>query len=143
METPAVSGAFDAVARLCAGPFEYRVHLVSKAGPKIAALTRECLAHVRCFERTGLSPANVWFVRKRPEKVGICSELGVTRFVDDRLDVLEHLRGVSHRYLFIGGLGRHEAPAAVSARIRVSRDWPDLARTIEMPLRFSGSDSTR
>src|SRR5438309_2104042 len=55
METPAVVGAFEAVASLCLGVFEGRVHVVSKAGPKIASLTREWLARRHFFEITGVS----------------------------------------------------------------------------------------
>lgn len=131
MDTPAVEGAFDAVARLAAGVFEYRVHIVSKAGPKISALTREWLGHTGFFARTGVSPGNLWFVRTRPEKAPICARLGITHFVDDRLDVLAHLTTVEQRYLFTGGLGHHEPPAEIPHWAVPAARWPDLAIHIE------------
>ena len=134
MDTPAVPGAFEAIAALTAGPFEGRVHVVSKAGPKIARLTREWFAHTGFFERTGVSPDRVRFVRHRHEKAPICDELGITHFVDDRLSVLEHLGNVPHRYLFIGGLGPHSPPGDIPTWATASDRWPDLARLIESQL---------
>lgn len=130
METPAVSGAFAAVAELCTGPFEYRVHIVSKAGPKIAGLTREWLGQTGFYAHTGVSPGNVWFVRRREEKAEVCRKLAITHFVDDRLDVLTHLGTVAHRYLFTGGLGTNSAPVHVPRDIPVHQSWPRLASAI-------------
>src|SRR6266571_7170723 len=75
---------------------------VSKCGPKIAAMTSSWLAYHAFFERTGIPPENLHFVRRRPEKAPVCAGLGVTHFVDDRVDVLVHMTTVAHRYLFLG-----------------------------------------
>ena len=129
METPEVEGAFAAVASL-AELFEYRVHVVSKAGPKISALTLEWLRLRGFYERTGLSPGNVRFVRKRPEKAPICEELGITHFIDDRPDVLECLTTVDHLYLFVGGLGANPAPTRVSPVLHVAESWQQIEHHI-------------
>ena len=134
METPAVAGVFDAVTELCAGPFEGRVHIISKAGPKISRLTREWLAHTEFHQRTGVAPEHLHFVRHRHEKAPICEDLGVTHFVDDRLSVLEHLGNVAHRYLFIGGLGTHAPPSPIPTWVTAADRWPDLVRLIEADL---------
>ena len=131
MDSPAVPGAFAAIARLCTGPFGGRVHIVSKAGPRISRLTREWLAHTDFFERTGVPPENVRFVRHRHEKAPVCEELGITHFVDDRLSVLEHLRALPHLYYFVGGLGQHSPPAEIPTWVTASDRWPDLVRLIE------------
>jgi hypothetical protein len=130
METPAVEGAFEAIARLCNGPFAGRVHIISKAGPKISRLTREWLVHTNFYDQTGVRPENLRFVRHRHEKAPICDELGVTHFVDDRLSVLEHLGNVPHRYLFSGGLGQHSPPGEIPTWATASDRWPDLADLI-------------
>jgi hypothetical protein len=52
-----------------ADPFEGRVHLVSKAGPKVAANTRVWLDHHDFFARTGVPARNLHFVRKRVDTV--------------------------------------------------------------------------
>src|SRR5436189_3436329 len=65
LETPAAAGVFEALAVLAAGPYAGRVHLVSKAGPKVAANTEAWLAHHRFFGRTGIPAAHLHFVRER------------------------------------------------------------------------------
>jgi len=134
MSTPMVPDAFAAVATL-APLFGWRVHVISKAGPKISALTREWLARHEFFALTGVSPSNLHFVRKRHEKAPVCAQLGVTHFVDDRLDVLEHLEGVvEHRILFLGGLGLNTPPQTLDSSIREIVSWADTVRSIEQSL---------
>jgi len=125
MDTPAVPGALEALAELVE-LFEHRVHIVSKAGPKIAELTRRWLGSRGVTGDGAIPVGNVHFVRKRPEKHPICEHLGVAHFVDDRLDVLGHLTSVDRRYLFIGGLGDHEAPTHVPDWATIIHAWPRL-----------------
>ena len=130
METPAVDGAFEAVARLQVA-FDYRVHIVSKAGPRIAALSREWLLLHKIIS-PALPASNVHFVTDRADKAPICHRLGVTHFVDDRLSVLNHLTSVDHRILFTGGLGVHPSsdPRDVPADITMLPTWPATTRWI-------------
>jgi hypothetical protein len=107
MNAPAMSGAFEALARLTA-LFEGRVFLVSKCGPRIQARTRAWLGEQRFFELTGIAPDHLHFCRERPQKALICQKLRITCFVDDRVDVLQAMRGiVPHRLLF----GASSAPS--------------------------------
>jgi hypothetical protein len=106
LKAPAMSGAFEALARLTTF-FDGRVWLVSKCGPRIQARTRAWLAAHRFFERTGMASDHLHFCRERPEKATICKTLRITCFVDDRVDVLESMSGiVPHRLLF----GARSAP---------------------------------
>ena len=125
MDTPAVPGALEALPRLLE-LFDHRVHIVSKAGPKISELTRRWLEVRGAAGGDGIPAGNVHFVRKRPDKHEVCERLGVTHFVDDRLDVLEHLTTVDRRYLFTGGLGGHRAPSSVPGWATVVNEWPRL-----------------
>jgi hypothetical protein len=126
METPQVPGTFEALALLTA-LFGGRVFVVSKAGPTVSARTLAWLAHHRFFEATGIVPENIHFVRQRIDKAAVCDAIGITHFVDDRLDVLAHLKNVPHRYLFVGGLGRNPSPMSVPRWATVAASWPDLA----------------
>ncbi|MEU8926494.1 hypothetical protein AB0D10_37130 [Kitasatospora sp. NPDC048545] len=137
--TPAVDGVFEALARLVADPFEGRVHLVSKAGPKVAGRTRAWLHHHEFFLRTGVPAENVHFVRERADKGPVCKRLAVTHFVDDRLDVLGHLDTVTHRHLFIGGLGDERPPAEVPPWAAVAQTWSELVDRIRLSTRSSGA----
>jgi len=100
LETTAVPGAFDALARLAAERFGAGVYLVSKCGPAIEAKTRAWLAHHAFFARTGIAAAHLRFCRRRRDKAAIAESLGLTHFIDDRLEVLGYLHAVPHRYLF-------------------------------------------
>lgn len=128
METPAVDGAVEAVERLLSA-FDSRVHIVSKAGPRIAALSRQWLAEQSMLPLPLLG-SQVHFVRDRVDKAPICRRLGVTHFVDDRLSVLNHLADVDRRVLFTGGLGVHPAPPreSVPVGIAVMSSWPETVR---------------
>jgi hypothetical protein len=100
LETPMVDGAFDAVARLNREAFPGCVHLVSKAKSGTARKTIEWLAHHRFHETTGVPLERVHFCEQREEKAIIAKRLALTAFIDDRLDVLQHLAAVKTRILF-------------------------------------------
>src|SRR4051812_4655464 len=92
LATPPAPGLFEVVPGLVSA-FAGRAWLVSKAGPRIEALTRRWLEHHRFFERTAIDPSHLRFCRRREEKRLHADELGLTHFIDDREDVLAHLRG--------------------------------------------------
>jgi hypothetical protein len=110
LATPAVPGALDTLARLV--PLFEQVWLVSKCGERIQRRTRQWLDHHDVAARTGIPRDNIRFCLKRPDKAIHCADLGITHFVDDKLDVHRALRGVvAHRYLF--GPQRDTPPAWV------------------------------
>src|SRR6185369_12095724 len=82
------------------------------------------------FDRTGIPPGHVHFVRERLDKAPVCQRLGVTHFVDDRLDVLAHLETVEHRYLFTGGRADQERPEDPPGWATVAATWADLAEVL-------------
>ncbi|MEU4287858.1 hypothetical protein AB0E63_06525 [Kribbella sp. NPDC026596] len=99
LRTPAVPGAFDAIARLV--PLFGTAWLVSKCGPRVQQRSLAWLRHHGFFERTGIAEGNVRFCLRRPEKAIHCAELGITHFVDDKPDVIAAITPVvPHRYLF-------------------------------------------
>ena len=124
--TPAVPGAFEALARL-APRFE-QVWLVSKCGERVQRLTRQWLEHHEFAARTGIPREHLRFCLKRPEKALHCAELGITHFVDDKLDVHQALRGVvAHRFLF----GPQPGPAP--DWVRHTETWQDAEAAILEP----------
>jgi hypothetical protein len=77
------------------------VWLISKCGPRIQRRSQQWLDAHGFAERTGIPRANIRFCLQRPEKAIHCADLGITHFVDDKLDVHRALRDVvPHRYLF-------------------------------------------
>ncbi|WP_255609992.1 hypothetical protein [Micromonospora sp. PLK6-60] len=126
--TPAVAGAFEALATLVGLVDE--VHVVSKCGEATEQRTREWLAHHDFHTRTGIGPDRLHFCRSRPEKAPIAARLGLTHFVDDRLEVLGYLGTVDHRYLF------RPRPAEVAAHVlhlgavRRVESWPEVVAAL-------------
>ena len=107
LATPAVPEALETLARLV--PRFEEVWLISKCGERVQRNTLQWLDHQEFAARTGIPRGNVRFRRRRPDKAIHCAELGITHFVDDKLDVHQALRGiVEHRYLF--GPQRSPAP---------------------------------
>jgi hypothetical protein len=129
LATLEMAGAVDAVAALAAR-LTGGVWLVSKCGPRVEARTRRWLAGHDFFGRTGIDPDHLRFCRAREDKRIHCLELGLTHFVDDRIEVHEAIRDVvGHRYLF--GPQRGPAPGFVTP----VPDWPTARRLIEATLR--------
>lgn len=100
LNTPPYPGAFETIHQLVE-LFAGKVWLVSKAGPRTQEKTILWLAHHRFYHHTGVSKSQVRFCRQRHEKANHCRELQITHFIDDRIQVLKHLRTlVPNLYLF-------------------------------------------
>lgn len=98
LKTTACEGVFDCLRQATEAGFE--IHVVSKCGPNTQRKTLEWLQHHDFYRRTGMDPQRVHFCRTRPEKAPICTQHGITHFVDDRLDVLDYLTDVARLFLF-------------------------------------------
>ena len=108
-----MEGAFASIERLV-DLFGGRVWLVSKCGPRVAERSRRWLEHHGFWKATGVAREHLRFCRERRETAGICLELGIGRFVDDRLDVLVPMAGiVPHRFLFGASWSRDPSVYAV------------------------------
>lgn len=94
-----IKGAFDGV-RTLHQIFEGQICLISKCGVITQVRTREWLAKSLFFETTGVNPNYVFFCEERKQKGLICDYLGVTHFIDDRLEVLGYLKTVPNKFLF-------------------------------------------
>lgn len=126
MRTEPMPLAFETITELVE-IFEGRVWLVSKAGPRTEGRTRRWLDAHRFFTETGVLPDHLRFCRERHEKANHCRELAITDFIDDRVQVLEHLRGLTPRlYLF----GPQRGPAIELHWLTPVLTWPDVRKTV-------------
>lgn len=123
LDSPPAEYSLEVLARLNAGLFTDRVCLISKAGPAMQTKTREWLAHVSFYEKTGISPDRLRFVLDRRDKVAICRELGVTHFVDDQISVMQALRPVVSSLYLMPNTAAHAHDASF---YRVVLGWLDL-----------------
>ena len=100
LETPAVPGAIETIRNL-RDRFGEHIYLVSKAGTNTRRKSLEWLTEQQFFSATGMPVSHVHFCTERKGKTLICSQLEITHFIDDRLEVLGFLPKVPHRYLFL------------------------------------------
>jgi hypothetical protein len=119
MAIPPMPEAVESIASIVRAA-ESRVWLVSKCGPRIQARTRLWLKRWRFFEGTGLPAENLRFCLKRPEKADHARALSLTHFIDDRLDVIDALRGVVANLILFGP--QRQAFEAASGFAH-ARDW--------------------
>lgn len=120
-------GAMEAIGRLVE-TFSGNVWIVSKCGPSVENKTRGWLKHWDFYNATGFDRANIRFCRERPDKAKICKQLRVTHFVDDRLDVLEPMRGiVPSLYLF----GEQKPGSRCPDWAMAVQDWDAVVAAIE------------
>ncbi len=130
LQTSAVPHAFSVLQRL-SGRFVGNLRLVSKCGQRTQDKTLDWLGHHRFFELTGIRPGDVHFCRERHQKAPICRELGITHFVDDRLEVLGHLVGIVPN-LFLFRPQEKEVQKFKHHLSQVCRveSWPEIERVI-------------
>lgn len=128
LATPEMPDAIETITRLVA-EFEGQVWLVSKCGERVKRRSLRWLHHRDFFERTGIPRQNTRFCRKRPEKRDHALELGLTHFVDDKIDVHRAVGDiVDHCFLF--GKQRGPAPAFCTPVLT----WLDAERAITQTL---------
>ena len=130
LESPQMGGAFEAVRMLVANRFGNNVYLVSKCGENMQKKTRLWLSHHRFYEVTGIPESHVRFCLERHQKASICEELGITHFVDDRLEVLGSLTTVSNLYLFQPRPNEMRRFAHFLNRVRQVNAWEEILREL-------------
>jgi hypothetical protein len=87
---PPSEGVFDSLKTLN-DYFNGEVYLLSKCTEWAQGQILLWLKVHDFYTKTGVKENNVYFVRQRHEKDGVCRKLGITHFIDDRLEVLSHM----------------------------------------------------
>lgn len=102
LKNPRYSNSFESIGRLVRERFGSDTCLVSKCREATQKKTLEWLRHHKFYCITGINPDNVHFCIRRKEKSKICKSLGITHFIDDKLEVLGYLHesGIRNLYLF-------------------------------------------
>lgn len=96
----AVPGAFEAIQTIHNEIFP-ETYIISKCGANIERKSREWLEHNGFYKKTGMFEEKVLFCRERRDKAPIAQKLGLTHFIDDKLEVLGYMRDVvANRILF-------------------------------------------
>ena len=129
-----VAGARDGL-RTLVSRFDGRVFLISKCGPLTEARMSDWLDEHGLLAATGLSAANIRFCNSRSEKAPICAKLGLTHMVDDRVEILNSIATVEHRYLFCPDQVEVRAHGGIPDQVNVSASWADLVEQVTATLR--------
>ena len=133
LESSPTPDVFESLARLVDQKFGDQVFLVSKASKPTQKKTLEWLDHNRFAELTGITLDHVRFCLKRSDKAPIAAELGLTHFIDDKLEVLSYLTTAQHQYLYRPLPKEVRRYAHHLDRVTVVKDWKALADSILLP----------
>lgn len=97
----AVPDAIRAIATINEHIFPNETYIISKCGANIERKSREWLKAQVFYEKTGILEEKVHFCRERADKAPIAHKLGLTHFIDDKLEVLGYMKDVvPNRILF-------------------------------------------
>ena len=133
-DAPAVDGAFEAITQLVQQRFQERVWLVSRCEESREPVILEWLAQHDFFGSTGVSQEHVRFCRQRHDKATICQQLGTTHFIDDRLEVLNHLVGtVPYLYLLQSRAEGVDQFRQFLPHVHLVRGWSEIVDAILSP----------
>ncbi len=126
LHTTEVPGVFEALRRLVAEKFGDKVFLVSKCGQRTSDKTLAWLEYHDFHRITGVGSDAVHFCRERHQKAPICQKLGITHFVDDRLEILGRLATVSTLYLFQPNSKEIRKFAQFLSRVHQVQSWQEI-----------------
>lgn len=137
LQTTCNPGMFEAVKELVDIFGADNVWIVSKAGARTQARSLEWLAHHDFYKRTGFKFGNVKFCLERHEKAPICITLGITHFIDDKIEVMGYLESVSKRFCF--GVSKYELDkykgnTTLISKLCFIRTWPETVAAIKNTL---------
>lgn len=130
LQTTAVPGVVESLRQLVEKRFGEHVYLVSKCGSKVEAKSLRWLDHHRFHQMSGVPSGNIRFCRERHEKAGICRELGITHFVDDRLEVLSYLETVGKLFLFRPEPSEVRRFAQHLDRVQQVNSWEEIEKEL-------------
>lgn len=127
LKTPAVQGAFNAI-KLLRTQFD-DVYLVSKCGDYIQHKSRTWMFWNKFSTITGVKPDHFRFCPTRAGKAPICEELGITHFVDDKLEILGILPDVTTvKFLFRGSEGEIQRQSQHLSKVIQVQSWGEVLK---------------
>lgn len=130
---PSVAGSFGALMMLNKH-FDGEVYLISKATPWAQARIKQWFIDNGFFETTGLNPKNIYFTAERGEKTGICESLGITHFVDDRIEVLSSMIDkVPHLFVYKPREEELKELKKLLPHMNVVEEWDEIVKRIIGP----------
>lgn len=127
---PCTEGAFEALKKLNEF-FNGEVYLISKCTEWAEEKILAWFVDNDFYNHTGIKQENVYFVRKRDEKDLLCQTLGITHFIDDRLEVLSYMiESTSNLYLFQPDEAELKLFEKFLPKVNVVGGWEEVLNSI-------------
>jgi hypothetical protein len=127
LKTPASKDVLEVLSRIVP-KFEH-TFIISKCGSKVQQKTLDWMSAQHFYHRTGISRQDFFFCKTRPEKAGIAQRLGVTHYVDDRMDILNSMIGIVPNLFLFNPLQR----ATVTQKsFHIVPSWAAFERLLEV-----------
>ena len=127
---PPSGGVFESLKTLN-DYFGGEVYLISKCTEWAQIQILAWLKAHDFYTKTGIKPENVNFVRQRNEKDAVCVKLGVTHFVDDRLEVLSYMvESTPNLILFQPDQEEVNEFKQFLSKVTVANDWNEVVKKI-------------
>jgi hypothetical protein len=125
-----MEGSFEAL-KILNDHFKGEAYLISKCSEWAEAQILTWLHAHDFFGKTGIDPKRVHFVRERNEKDGICRKLGITHFIDDRLEILGYMvESTPSLYLFMPDKKEVEEFKEFLTQVTVVDGWSQVIKKI-------------
>lgn len=131
LEAPPVDGAFETLREL-SDIFKQSIHLVSKCDVITRDKNLTWLGHKQFYRHTATFRENVHFCNERRQKAEICEKLGITHFIDDKLEVLSSMIGkVGNLYLFRPEESEKQKFSQYLTDVRTAQTWEEVLKKIK------------
>ncbi len=126
-----VENAFASIRILSQERFGNRMWVISKWRPAVQDKCRIWLRHHNFSEITGIPPERILFCAHRGEKAQMARDLGITDFVDNKLEVLAPMIGtVPNLFLFRPSPLEVLQYASSLRHVCEVKEWSDIVRSI-------------
>ena len=127
---PPSEGVFDSL-KILNDYFNGEAYLISKCTEWAQIQILLWLKTHDFYTKTGVKEENVHFVRQRHEKDGICRKLGITHFIDDRLEVLSHMiESIPNLILFQPNNNEVKVFEEFLPKVTIANDWTQVVERI-------------
>jgi hypothetical protein len=127
---PAESGVFEALNYLKRTTFP-TIYLVSRCSSWAEESILEWLRANDFYTKTGIMRNQVYFCRERHQKAEVCLKLGITHFIDDRMEILSYLNGkVRNLYLFKPDLHEFDLFKNGSNKVDMIDGWDSFLKKV-------------
>lgn len=123
----AVPDALRAIATINEHVFPNETYIISKCGANIERKSREWLKAQGFYGTTGIFEDKVHFCRERADKAPIAKCLGLTHFIDDKLEVLGYMKDVvPNRILFNPSISEMKRAGPQGGSVFPVFSWQDV-----------------